>query len=118
MLLLKRCIMPTLPHEVIFADVIYLAILLAHGRSLGLLPAMVGCLQSGLRALCQSFCNVMVEEDKEGNVVVDPDGEPKVKTPHSLVELPYMYFMTWYVMHCSSLMSAVQSSEDFMPFVQ
>ena len=118
MLWLKRCVVPTLPHEVIVTDVVYPAILLAHGRSLGLPPAMVGCLQSGLQVLCQSFCNVVIEEDKEGNIVVGPDGEPKVKTPNPHVELPYTYFMTWYIMHCPSLMSEVQSSEDFMAFVQ
>jgi len=66
----------------------------------------------------QSFCNVVVEEDKDGNVVVSPNGEPKVETPNPHVELPYTYFMAWYIMHCPSLMSAVQSSEDSTPFVQ
>ena len=41
----------------------------------------------------------MVEEDKEGNMIVGPDGEPKMKTPNPRVELPYTYFMAWYVMH-------------------
>ena len=48
MLWLKRCVIPTLPHEVIIADVAYPSILLANIQSLSLLPAMVGCLQSGL----------------------------------------------------------------------
>ena len=118
MLWLEWCVMPTLPHKVIIADVIYLVVLLAHGQSLGLFPAIIGCLQSGLRALYQSFCSVVIEEDKEGNIIVNPDGESKVKTLNPHVELPYTYFMAWYIMHCPSLMSAVQSSEDFMPFVQ
>ena len=67
----------TVPHEVIVADVVYPTVLLTYGRSLDLLSAMVGCLQSGLRVLCQSFCNVVVEEDKEGNVVVIPDGSSR-----------------------------------------
>jgi len=117
MLWLKRCVVPTLPHEIIVTDVVYPAIFLAHGLSLGLLPAMIGYLQSRLRALCQSFCNVVVE-DREGDVVVGPDGEPKVKTPNPCVKLPYTYFMAWYVMHCPFLMSAVQSSEDPISFVQ
>ena len=58
---LKRCVVPALPHEVIVADVVYPAFHLTYGRSLGLLPAMVGCLQSRLRTLCQSFYNVVVE---------------------------------------------------------
>ena len=41
MLWLKRCVMPTLPHEVIVADVVYPAVLLAYGKSIALLPAMV-----------------------------------------------------------------------------
>ena len=110
--------MPTLPHEVIVADVVYPAILLVYGWSLGLLPAMVGSLQSGFQALCRSFCNMVADEDREGNVVVSPDGEPQMKTPNPHVELPYTYLMTWYIMHCPSLMSAVQSSEDSMPFFQ
>ena len=60
----------------------------------------------------------MVEEDKKGNVVVSPDGKPKVKTPNLRVVLPYTYFMAWYVMHCLSLMSVVQSSKGSMLFVQ
>ena len=51
-------------------------------------------------------------------MVVGPDGEPRMKTPNPRVELPYTYLMTWYVMHCPSLMSGVQSSEDSMPFIQ
>ena len=65
MLWLKRCVMPTLPHEVIIADKVYPAVLLAHGRSLSLLSAMIGCLQRGLQVLCQNFYNVVVEEDNE-----------------------------------------------------
>lgn len=38
---LKKSVAPTFPHEVIIADVVYSAILLAYGHSLGLLPAMV-----------------------------------------------------------------------------
>ena len=41
MLWLKRCVVPTLLHEVIIADVVYLAVLLAYGRSIALLPAVV-----------------------------------------------------------------------------
>ena len=41
MLWLKRCIVPMLPHEVIVADVVYLIVLLAHKKSIALLPVMV-----------------------------------------------------------------------------
>ena len=63
---LKKCVVTTLPHEIIVADVAYPVILLTYGWSFGLFFAMVGYLQSGLRVLCQSFCNMVVEEDKEG----------------------------------------------------
>jgi len=118
MLWLKWCVVATLPHEVIVADIVYPTILLVYGRSLGLLSAKVGCLQSGLRVLCRSFCNVVTEEDKEGNMIIGPDGEPKMKTHNPHVELPYTYIMAGYIMHCPYLMSIVQSSEDSMPFLQ
>jgi len=60
----------------------------------------------------------VIEEDKEGNVVVGPYGEPKVKAPNPRVKLPKPYFMAWYVMHCPSLMLAVRLFEDSMSFVQ
>jgi len=56
--------MPTLLHEDIIADVVYPTVLLTYGWSLRLLPAMVGCIQSGLRVLCQSFYNVVVEKEE------------------------------------------------------
>ena len=58
-----------------------------------------------------------VEEDKEGKVVIDGDGELRLKTPNPYVERPYTYLMAWYVMHYSSLMSVVYVFEDSMPFV-
>jgi len=48
MLWLKRYVVPTPPHEVNVSDIVYLALLLAYGRPLSLLPAMVGYLQSRL----------------------------------------------------------------------
>ena len=40
MLWLKCCVVPTLSHEVIIADVMYPAALLAYEKSIALLPAM------------------------------------------------------------------------------
>ena len=91
--------MPTLPHEAIVADVVYLVILLTHSHSLSLLSAMVGYLKSGLRVLCESFCNVVVEEDEDDNVVVGPDGESKVKTPNPYVDYPT--HTSWHGMSCT-----------------
>ena len=55
MLWLKRCVVLTLLHEVIVADVVYPAVLLAYGKSIALLPAMVARIHSGLRALVKSL---------------------------------------------------------------
>ena len=48
----------TLPHEVIVAGVVYPIVLLAHGKSISILPAMVAGIQSGLWALAKSLCQV------------------------------------------------------------
>ena len=56
MMWLKRCVMLMLPHVVIIANVVYPAVLLAYGKSIALLPAMVAGIQSGLRALMKIFC--------------------------------------------------------------
>jgi len=118
MLWLKRCVVSMLSHEVIVTDVTYPAILLAHGKSIALLPVMVAGIQSGLQALTKSFCQVEVIVAAEGNPVRDSNGHPLVKTPSPSVKLPYTYLMAWYVIHCLSLMTAVSASEDFTPFVQ
>ena len=49
---------PTLSHEVIVADVVYLTVLLAYGKSISLLQVIVTGIQSGLRALTKSMCQV------------------------------------------------------------
>ena len=71
MLWLKRCVVLTLPHEVIVADVVYPTVLLAHGKSIALLPAMVAGIQSGLRALVKSFCQVEAIVDAEGHPITE-----------------------------------------------
>jgi len=94
MLWLKRCVVSTLPHEVIVADVVYPAVLFAHGKSIALLPAMVPRIQSRLRVLAKSFCQVEAIVDTEGHPVTDSNGRPLVKTSSPRVEFPYTYLMT------------------------
>jgi len=89
MLWLKQCVVPTLPHEVIIADIVYLAVLLTHGKSIALLPVMVAGIQSGLRTLAKSFCQVEAIVDAKGHPVTDSNGHPLVKTSNPRVELPY-----------------------------
>ena len=48
---LKRCVVPSPSGDVILLIVLLPAIRLVHGRSLRLLPAMMCCIQWGLRAL-------------------------------------------------------------------
>jgi len=50
-------------------------------------------------------------------VFIDQNSDPKLKVPNPRVELSYTYLVAWYVMHCPSLMTAVQASEDFVPFL-
>jgi hypothetical protein len=114
MLWLKRCVVPTTPHEAISIEVVYPAVMLAYGRPLGLLPAMVGCLQSGLRVLTTSFCNTTATDE------VDEDGTAIRKVASPRVELPYTYLVAWFVLHCPTLMTSPHpvSDEGFIPFVQ
>ena len=72
---------PTLPHEVIVVDVVYPAIFFAHRKSIALLPAIVARIQSGLRALTKSFCQVEAIMDANGNPIKDSNGHLLVKTP-------------------------------------
>ena len=80
---------PTLSYEVIVANVVCLAVLLAHGRSISLFQAMVASIQSGLRALTKCLCQVEAIVDPQGGQVVDSEGRPKVRTLNPRVELPY-----------------------------
>lgn len=109
MLWLKKCMVPTLPHEVVTLDVVYPAVLLAHGRPLGLLPAIVSCVQSGLHVLSSQFCNVTETLNDEGEVVRNKNGKPRRYIPKPRVELPYTYLMAWYAMNCPALMSSIQT---------
>ena len=75
----ERCVVPTLPHEVIIADMVYPVILLAHGWSIALLPAMAACMQSGLWVLTKSFYQVEALVDKDDNPLMDQNGKPQLK---------------------------------------
>jgi len=93
MLWLKRCVVLTLPYEVIVADVVYPTVLLAYGKSISLLQAMVAGIHSVLRALTKSMCQVEAVVDSRGRQVVDSERRPKVRTPNPRIELPSTYLM-------------------------
>jgi len=115
MLWFKQCVVLTHPHKVIVIDMVYPVVLVAHGKSIALFPAMVVGIQSGLQALTKSFCEVEAIVDVKGNPVKNSNDHPLVKTPSSKVELPYTYLISWYVMHFSSLINTVSASESFTP---
>jgi len=98
MLWLKRCVMPTLSHKVIVADVVYSAVLLTFGRGTALLPTIVGCIQSGLPVLTKIFCKVEALVDGNGNALTDQHGNPKVKVPN--LELNFSIPIWWCGMSC------------------
>jgi len=76
MLWLKRCVVPALSHEVIVADVVYLLVLLAHGKSIALLSAMVARIQSGLRVLTKSLCQVeAIVDPRAGQWLIRKEGQ-------------------------------------------
>ena len=52
---LKRCVVPSPSSDVVLPTVLLSAIRLLHKRSLWLLPAMVCCIQRGLRTLTEAF---------------------------------------------------------------
>ena len=78
----------TLPHEVIVTDVVYPGVLLAHEKSISLLQVMVTGIQSGLRALTKSLCQVEAIVDSYGRPIMDSEGRLEVKTPNPRVKLP------------------------------
>jgi len=90
---LKRCVVLTLPHEVIVADVVYPVVLLAFGQGIALLPTMVGCIQSGLQALTKTFYKVEALVDANGNALTGHHGNPEVKIPNPRIRFSYTYLV-------------------------
>ena len=78
--------------DVILPTALLPAVRLAHGRSLWLLPAMVYCIQRGLRALIEAL---LTTHNEEGKGTVLPRGRPNPK-----IGLPYTYLMAWFALHC------------------
>jgi len=66
----------------------------------------------------QDIYKVKALVDDEGNVFIDQNGDPELKVLNPRVKLKYTYLVAWYVIHCPSLMTIVQASEDFVPFLQ
>jgi len=92
---LKKCVVPSPPRDDISIMAVFPAVDLALGRDLGLLPAMVCNIQRGLRALKDAFCSE--SRRKKATSVLPSEG----RNPR--VELPYTYLMSWFAMHCPTL---------------
>ena len=78
---------PTLPHKVIIADVVYPAVLLTHGKSISLLPAMVAGIQGGLQVLTKKSVPSGGRYRLPGKAKDGLKGEAEVKTLNPRVEL-------------------------------
>lgn len=110
MLWLKRYIIPSLPKDAIPINVVYPTVLLVYGRPFVLFPAIVSNLQSGLRALSNSF---LLKDKLKGKAT---KGTTKVKMLNPRVEMPYSYLMAWLMMHYPSLMTATSYHPMDKPF--
>ena len=96
---LKRCVVPSPSGDVILPTVLLSAVRLVHGRSLGLLPAMVCCIQRGLRALTEAFCRPPTTKRGKGTIL-PRDG------PNPRIGLPYTYLMGWFALYYPSIIQA------------
>jgi len=90
---------PSSSGDIVHPNVLLPAVRLVHGHRLGLLPAMVCCIQRGLRVLTEAFCRPMASRRGKG-AVLPRDG------PNPRVGLPYTYLMAWFALHCPSLIGA------------
>ena len=66
---LKRCVVPSSSGDVIHPTVLLPAVHLVYGCSIGLLPAMVCCIQRGLRGLTEAFCRPPAMKRGKGTIL-------------------------------------------------
>ena len=83
---LKRYVVSSPSGDVILPTILLPAIRLVHGRSLGLLPTMVCCIQRALHALMEAFCRPLTTKRGKGNILPRDGPDPKIG-------LPYTYLM-------------------------
>ena len=93
---LKKCVIPSSPHNGILSWVLLPAVKLAHGKPLRLLPAMVCGIQRGLRTLTKAFCRPPATKREKWQVL------PRDR-PYPRVEMPYTYLMAWFELHYPSI---------------
>lgn len=84
MLWLKRCVVPTSPHDVFPVELVYLVVRLACGERLALVFTSLANIQSELRCMGDHFCMEMEF--------------------FPMIDMAYTYLIAWCMMHCSPLM--------------
>ena len=78
-----------------------------HGKPLGLLLAMVCGIQHGLQALTEAFCRPPATKRGKGQI-------PPRDGPNLRVEMPYIYLMAWFALHCPAI---IQPGEELLESV-
>jgi len=90
---------PSPSSDVVLPTVLLLAVRLVHDRFLGLLPAMVCCIQRGLRALSEAFYRPPATKREKGTIL------PRDR-PNARIGLPYTYLMAWFALYCPAIIQA------------
>ena len=80
---LKRCVVPSPSSDVVFPAVLLSAVRLVHGRSLGLLPAMVCYIQQGLRAFTEAFFRLSTTKKGKGTILPRDGPNPRIGFPYT-----------------------------------
>jgi len=106
---LKKCAVPSPPHNGILPWVLLPAVQLVHGKPLGLFLAMVCGIQRGLRALTEAFCLPPATKRGKGSILPH-DG------PNPRVEMPYTYLMAWFALHCPAIIQPEEEPSEGVHF--
>ena len=107
---LKRCVIPSPPHDGITPFVSFSTIQLVYRQSLGLLPAMVCDIQNGLKTLTEQFYR-RATTIKVGKEFIFPrDG------PSSRIKMLYAYLMAWFALHCPVLIQLGEEAPEGVHF--
>jgi len=75
---LKRCVVSSPSSDVVLPTVLLPAVRLVHGRSLGLLLAMVCIIQRGFRALTEAFCRPLATKRGKGTILSRDGPNPRI----------------------------------------
>src|SRR4051812_36630444 len=93
---LAKCVVPT--REAVTVGVLLPAARLACGVRIALVPAIIANIQHGLREVSTSY-------------LANSSKPPRAR-------LAYAYLVSWYLLHCSALMTPVPSLDLAAPFIE